>query len=513
MGQALYRTYRSKSLSEIVGQKPVVAALKNALKSGKISHAYLFTGPRGVGKTSIARILAHEINGIAYTSDELPLDIIEVDAASNRGIDEIRLLRERVHIAPVSAQKKVYIIDEVHMLTSQAFNALLKTLEEPPEHVVFILATTEAHKLPETIVSRTQRYSFKLATQEEVVAHLQQIADKEKIHIEPAALGLVAKHSGGSLRDALSLLDQVRHAPGNITIESVRTGLGLPSDERVHAVIQATKKGSPADLLLELHSAREEGISASQLATQCIRVIRNNLHTKSLDNIHQDIQLMRNLLNVAISEQPDTELELALLDFQLLSRPISSPTAQATSSTYKPETIQPTKATKNTKPKSEPTKVAPKSNPVTVNDPETSQLPEVKTKTNVTQGVNNLTAETWAAAMEYLRTTSNTIYGVLRMAQARFDQTEQQRLTLLFAFPFHQKRINDAKNRQIVLEALAHVGIYGYEIVCELMPKEHHASQLDTASPPSVVNESPSTEDNALLQQIRNVFGGAEVLD
>jgi DNA polymerase III subunit gamma/tau len=151
MGKALYRKYRSKSLNEIVGQPHITTTLGNALKSGAISHAYLFTGPRGVGKTSIARILAHEVNELPYTDDSIHLDIIEIDAASNRRIDEIRELRERVHTAPTSAKYKVYIIDEVHMLTKEAFNALLKTLEEPPAHVIFILATTEAHKLPETL--------------------------------------------------------------------------------------------------------------------------------------------------------------------------------------------------------------------------------------------------------------------------------------------------------------------------------------------------------------------------
>ncbi|HMH31205.1 MAG TPA: DNA polymerase III subunit gamma/tau, partial [Methylomirabilota bacterium] len=181
MGQALYRKYRSKSLDEIVGQKHITETLSKALKQGKISHAYLFTGPRGVGKTSVARILAHEINGLPYTDDSAHLDIIEIDAASNRRIDEIRELRDKVYVAPTSAKYKVYIIDEVHMLTREAFNALLKTLEEPPEHVVFILATTDAHKLPETIVSRTQRFNFKPADSKEVVGLLGNIAKKEKI--------------------------------------------------------------------------------------------------------------------------------------------------------------------------------------------------------------------------------------------------------------------------------------------------------------------------------------------
>jgi DNA polymerase III subunit gamma/tau len=203
MGQALYRKYRSKSFDEVVGQDHITTTLKNALKAGKISHAYLFTGPKGVGKTSVARILAYAVNELPYDEQATHLDIIEIDAASNRRIDEIRELRERVHTAPSSATYKVYIIDEVHMLTKEAFNALLKTLEEPPAHAIFILATTEAHKLPDTIISRTQRFSFKPIEDAEVVTHLQTIAAKEKIVIDQPALQLIAKHGAGSFRDSI----------------------------------------------------------------------------------------------------------------------------------------------------------------------------------------------------------------------------------------------------------------------------------------------------------------------
>src|SRR3954465_6944006 len=173
MGKALYRKHRPKKLSEVVGQEHITTTLGHALKSGRISHAYLFSGPRGVGKTSIARILAHEINGLPYTDDTVHLDIIEIDAASNRRIDEIRDLRDKVYIAPTTGKYKVYIIDEVHMLTREAFNALLKTLEEPPAHCIFILATTEAHKLPDTIISRTQRFEFKTVGPQAAAQHLQ----------------------------------------------------------------------------------------------------------------------------------------------------------------------------------------------------------------------------------------------------------------------------------------------------------------------------------------------------
>src|SRR5579864_4942204 len=190
MNQALYRKYRSKSFDEVVGQEHITKTLAQAIKSGRISHAYLFTGPRGVGKTSVARILAHEVNQLPYSGESIHLDIIEIDAASNRRIDEIRDLRDKVRITPTSAKYKVYIIDEVHMLTREAFNALLKTLEEPPAHCIFVLATTEAHKLPETIVSRTQRFEFKPIEAAQAAKHLGRIAKKEHIDISPPALEL-----------------------------------------------------------------------------------------------------------------------------------------------------------------------------------------------------------------------------------------------------------------------------------------------------------------------------------
>src|SRR4051812_46321961 len=221
MGKALYRQYRPKSLEEVVGQEHITTTLMNALKNQKISHAYLFTGPKGVGKTSVARILAHEVNQLPYDDVQTHLDIIEIDAASNRRIDEIRDLRDKVHIAPSSAKYKVYIIDEVHMLTREAFNALLKTLAEPPAHVVFILATTEAHKVPDTIASRTQRFNFKPIKSGDTVEHLRSLAKKEGIKIDDDALAALADHANGSFRDSINLLDQMVGTGDNIDKDDI----------------------------------------------------------------------------------------------------------------------------------------------------------------------------------------------------------------------------------------------------------------------------------------------------
>ncbi|KKS46604.1 DNA polymerase III, subunit gamma and tau [Candidatus Azambacteria bacterium RIFOXYD1_FULL_42_11] len=199
----LYRKYRPQSWDEVIGQEHVVRTLTNAIKLGRVSHAYLFSGPRGTGKTTIARLLAKSL-GCA------DLDLIEIDAASNRGIDEIRQLREGIKFSPMAGKYKVFIIDEVHQLTKEAFNALLKTLEEPPAHAIFVLATTEAHKVPETILSRVQHFNFKRLAVSDIIKKLERITTAEKIKIDPDAVRLVANFAGGSYRDAESMLEQLR---------------------------------------------------------------------------------------------------------------------------------------------------------------------------------------------------------------------------------------------------------------------------------------------------------------
>ena len=508
MGQALYRKYRSKKLSEIVGQKPITTALAHALKSGQISHAYLFTGPRGVGKTSVARILAYEINGIPYDSDELPIDIIEIDAASNRKIDEIRDLREKVRIAPVSAKYKVYIIDEVHMLTREAFNALLKTLEEPPAHVIFILATTETHKLPETIVSRTQRYTFKLATQDEVTEHLKSIAKKESIDIDDDALRLLAKHSGGSLRDALSLLDQVRHSATKIDGSTVRNNLGLPSDAIVSNLLAALQTEDTKAIIDALEQSRADGASATLIAEQLLQTLRENLMSKESGlSTEENVHLTQSLLLVETSSRPDIQLEIALIGAQLSRhghvRPVVSSAKMQTD--QPPLTIsEPAKrpAKKTVEPiiaKPEPPK------PVEASATQPASIP-------ASVDAQAMSVDIWKAALDKIRVTHNTIYSILRMAQPNFDNLATKQMTLFFKFPFHQKRINESRNKQVILDTLASIGVTGYEITCDIMPKAHLEEVREVVLEPFVY-ETPPEQDNVVLSQIRSVFGGAEVLE
>lgn len=306
MSQALYRKYRSKSLADIVGQEHITDILSRALKAHKIAHAYLFTGPRGVGKTSIARILAHEINQLPYIDDTPHLDIIEIDAASNNGVDDVRLLREKAQIAPVSAAKKVYIIDEVHMLSKPAFNALLKTLEEPPEHIVFILATTDVDKLPSTIISRTQRYHFRTIGLDTLKTHLRFIANEENIKISDEALQLIAERGDGSFRDAISILDQLSSLADTkegITTELVETSLGLAPATMIHELLTGINAHDIKQVATTLSRAESEGVSAQALSLQLIHTLRTQVvDTPSV------LVLLDALLDVTKSSQPYIKL-------------------------------------------------------------------------------------------------------------------------------------------------------------------------------------------------------------
>ena len=309
MGKALYRRYRPKCLSEVVGQEQVTEVLEKALRTGRIAHAYLFVGPRGTGKTSVARILAHEVNHFDYSLEDEYLDIIEIDAASNTGVDNIRDLREKAMIAPSVGKYKIYIIDEVHMLSKSAFNALLKTLEEPPEHVIFMMATTDLHKVPITIKSRSQTYVFKLAKPEVLLEHLKRVSELEKIKIDEGALRVVAKRSGGSFRDAMSLLDQVSMISGDqITEQKINEILGLPEETILKRILEAYGGGDSSIIRDELQTLLNMGIKAEVIAEDMM-----NLITESPEATY--LGLLSQLIEVPRSAYPEVKLLLALMGF------------------------------------------------------------------------------------------------------------------------------------------------------------------------------------------------------
>ena len=271
---ALYRKYRPEAFSELIGQEHIVAALEGALKSGKLAHAYLFSGGRGTGKTTSARIIARALG----TS---PSDLYEIDAASNRGIDNIRELRENVGTLPFDSKYKVYIIDEVHMLTKEAFNALLKTLEEPPAHVIFILATTELEKVPETIVSRCQTFVFKKPSEAVLRSVIEETAKKEKVKIDAGAVDLIAMLAAGGFRDALGTLQKVISSAGNtITAEDVARITGTPPATVVHDLVEAIGRGVLSEALMIVEKSRVSNMSAKTLLELVIHTYRRILLVK-----------------------------------------------------------------------------------------------------------------------------------------------------------------------------------------------------------------------------------------
>ena len=386
----------------------------------------------------------------------MPIDIIEIDAASNRRIDEIRDLREKVRIAPVSAKYKVYIIDEVHMLTREAFNALLKTLEEPPAHVIFILATTEAHKLPETIISRTQRYSFKSVAEEEVVTHLKYIAKKEKIEIDDESLLLIASHCDGSMRDAISLLDQVRNSNQAVTAQQVRQSFGLPSKQVVSKLIEAINTDKPSLIIDLLKKANEEGASANLIANQLLKEIRHGLASgEPLLPISEALELSKSLLLVESSHQPFIQLELVLVSAQLA---------------HNHHSIIDTKSVKLQK-------IEP---PKTISEPARQSL--LKPQTTNKNDTNN---NNWHDVLKLIQKNHDTLYGVIRMAKPEFNNPDSDDITLSFQFPFHYKRINESRNKKIITDAYKELGIKEPQIHCILLTKD----QKDQIKKPIITEE------------------------
>ncbi|HKR81898.1 MAG TPA: DNA polymerase III subunit gamma/tau [Candidatus Saccharimonadales bacterium] len=522
MGQALYRTYRPLKLTEVVGQEHVTTALAHALARGTVSHAYLFTGPRGVGKTSIARILAHEINGLPYSDESVHLDIIEIDAASNRRIDEIRDLRDKVHIAPTSAKYKVYIIDEVHMLTREAFNALLKTLEEPPAHAVFILATTESHKLPETIISRTQRYTFKPVALEKVVAHLRDIATEEKITISDEALELIAAHGEGSFRDSISLLDQVRNIGKAVELADVEAMLGIAPESVITAIIDALAGHDPSAIAQTFQQAKEHGYEAARLAKQLAERLRLQVIDGNLSVAHNvALGLLAKLVAVPASPDPATYLEIILLDTALTGQaptPVATPKppAKPTAAVKPPATHTPTPQTPSSSGGSSNPSPPAKSETKKAEKPEPKIEPESQPKPKAHGTVLDKVA--WTQILEQIRKNYSTLYSILKSAEVSL---EPGLIRLSFEKDFYRKRANDAKNKQIIAETVQAVAGQAPQIECSTLEKPTSSSNKPTeaaavAPTPSVaepVISTPAATANNSIENISNIFGGAELLE
>lgn len=339
--KALYRKYRPLHLSEVIGQDKTIEQLQGALIKGKISHAYLFVGPRGCGKTSVARIFAHEINHFDYQLEDSYIDIIEIDAATFTSVDNIRELREKAMIMPTLGKYKVYIIDEVHMLSNSAFNALLKILEEPPEHVIFIMATTNPEKIPATIISRTQIYRFNLAEPKVMQDFLRSVCDKEGIKISDDALKIITERGGGSFRDSLSILNQIgtiNLSEKTIEASDASAALGIPEHQEIQNLINFYENSDTENITNALAALLNYGITAESITLELINQILKNPTPKSL-------QLVNQLFNVTGSF-----LE-AKLTVALISNSFATPATVASAASIAPVTSpQPTTPTSTATP-------------------------------------------------------------------------------------------------------------------------------------------------------------------
>jgi DNA polymerase-3 subunit gamma/tau len=467
---ALYRKYRSAGFDEVVGQQHVVKTLTNAIKNGKHSHAYLLTGPRGVGKTTIARIIAKDVNGLKKV-DVISeyLDIIEIDGASNRGIDEIRSLREKVQVAPAKLQYKIYIIDEVHMLTKEAFNALLKTLEEPPPHVIFIFATTDVHKLPDTIISRTQRFDFRPIAKDEMVKHLRFIADQENILITDEALALIAQLSKGGFRDAISLLDQVSVSDGEIGVETISDFTGIQDSSVIENILVLLKDKKTKEVILAIQDLINSGVDVGLFLQQMLEYVQLELVDSAKFSHDFLIELAENLhwaqSNMRHSSSPELVLQIGLLRSSRAPRP------------QQHEATQPAPEQKHEK-------------VIEAQKVESPGEPQPKSEQKGSKSNEDLLIKSLSVIKHY----NNSLFAVLKGAEVKVDNDE---VNIACRFSFHKDRILEQRNSSLIEKAFSKV--YGKSM--------HIVVKVDNSNKPKEVN--PEEE---LVSSAAAIFG-AEVTD
>lgn len=488
MSQALYRKYRSKSLSEIVGQDHVTSLLDRALESNKVAHAYLLTGPRGTGKTSVARILAHKITGLPYDIEDNNLDIIEIDAASNNGVDNVRDLREKALVAPVKSQKKVYIIDEVHMLSKSAFNALLKIIEEPPEHVVFILATTDFDKVPDTIVSRTQRYHFRLIDESTVADHLAFIAKKESIKIDTDALNLIAERGGGSLRDSISLLDQIQHSESKnreITRSDVEASLGLATKDEINAIGEAILSGDALKIITAVRQPELRGIGAVSVADQLYNWIQRNL-----ESYPYLVTYFEDLIKVQKSHRPDVAILVAVLKFavkmpepQIIQHPSTQesnkPNSLSMSSKIAEEPIATTKYPEKS------TKILDTESKQNDDDSDIAIQKDIQQKDQ-----NKKNNFNWQSVLDYLNDHKSEFKGIHAILEKSKPIIKDNKVSLYVLNKFNKTKLD--KRRAVLGKILSESGVGDFEIEI-----------IDRPAPPQ----------NEQAAKVAAIMGGGEEVD
>ena len=502
---ALYRQYRPKTFDEIFGQEYVIKTLKNSISNGSFSHAYIFCGPRGTGKTSAARIFAKAINCLNNKSgnpdnscknclsitDNKSLDIIEIDAASHTQVDNIReVIIERANFAPVSLDYKVYIIDEAHMLSKSSFNALLKSLEEPPKHTIYILATTEINKIPSTIISRCQRFDFKKIDQKTLVKHISFIAKEEDINIATDALELVARHSEGGFRDAISLLDQLSsHKKETLTLEEVSNIIGLSDNSKIEDFLAALFQGKLDTALKIICQIDEEGQDARMFSKKLIDALHKILllryagmntvefskefiNTIKGTNLELDEDQLIGMIDLLVShEQLYKNASLPYLGLEVVTIKICRERQYKKSKSINNQSLEKLEDFDQNKLK------------------ESKIIPPPQSTSKKIMNVN----ATWQQLLMEIKSHNNSIHAFLKVCDPEINDGQ---LCLYFPYKFHKERIEDTKNRQIVEAAINK--IYGQNMQIKCFIKTNNKSEK------IVVNDD-------LLEDALEIFGGEVV--
>ncbi len=517
MSQAYYRKWRPQGWDEVIGQEHVVRTLRSALEQGNLAHAYLFSGPRGTGKTTTARIIAKAVNCLAEEQSARPcnqcenceainqgrfLDLIEIDAASNTSVDDIRDLREKINFSPNKGRYKVYIIDEVHMLSNAAFNALLKTLEEPPAHAIFVLATTEVHKIPATVLSRCQRHEFRRIPLNFIQALLKDIAEKENVEVEPAALTAIARQATGSMRDAVSLLDQLASTGSQVTLELTQQVLGTAAGESVYEVIETILEDKTGEGIALINTALDNGSDPRQFARQLVDLLRALLMARmgnadQLEATPEEQQKMRAMAErftlekllaaiqafdhaaqqTSLGWQPSLQLELALT--HLTTQPVQS--APAVVREDHPTTPVQQKKTVQSKAATEPKKTAPpsqkksqvKETPQKSAD-EKQNTPAVEPETRparpAAEGDLERIKESWKDIRQAARKISPGTAALLN--SCRSVSANKGRLILSFATDFVRSKMESGSNRENARAAVRQVTGVDIDIDCRVAGQE-----------------------------------------
>ncbi|MEA3341503.1 MAG: DNA polymerase III subunit gamma/tau [Chloroflexota bacterium] len=562
--QALYRKWRPQTFDEVVGQEHVIRTLRNALTSGRIHHAYLFAGPRGTGKTTSARLLAKAVNCLApeeqrpcnecaicqAVNERRLLDLIEIDAASNTGVDDVRELRERVGFRPNEARYKVYVIDEVHMLSNAAFNALLKTLEEPPPHAIFVLATTRPDKIPDTVLSRCQRHDFRRIPLDKIVARLEWLAEQEHIQADREALTMLARQATGSMRDAESLLDQLASYDGDgITVAGVRSALGTGDNEVVIQVTDALAEGDTARGLGAINAAMDEGADPRQFARQMVEHLRALLllRLKSgvvlghvSDDLRPRLEAQANafsaralaqavkLFNQAAAEakggwQPQLPLEMAFIEAVL---PLETGNPEPPKQSAPPAKKQSFGKTQNPAPSisrkmkdtegvlgakqrtppparhSTPSSPKPMPAPARPTSPASSPASRVAREPaaayDAASGDSSLTPDAlrnrWSELLNALRPRNLSLEALMHSCEPM--AVEGNVVVLGFAYKFHRSKVEEERNKQVVEEVLSDLLGQRYQVRCILAQQERVAAS-GTKSP---LSEEQIIADDPLVR-------------